>query len=427
MSDRRAEAAMQSYRKTTLRSGLRVLTEEMPAVRSVSLGVWVDVGARNESVPENGLSHLVEHMVFKGTKRRSAKQLAFALESLGGSLNAFTSREQTCFMARVLDEHLPAAIDILADLTCNATMTAANLTREKQVIGEEIKESIDTPSDRIHDLFAETFWGDHPLGRPILGSYDNVMKMPRKRMLEYVRRQYRAGSIVISAAGSVSHSKLVRLVRKHFDFPSGRTDDPVKAKANDKKRIHIESDDNHQTHFMLGFPGLEYSAEKRIGALALNTYLGQGMSSVLFQKVREQKGLAYSVYTYHDFYRDAGIFATYVGTDKAHVRQAIDIILTEFRRLKKNRLSSSKIGEVKAQLKGQLMLGFESTSARMSRLARHELMLGEYQTLEDTIRDIDRITPSDFLELSNLFFNESEMALAILGPVDRRAIDGLTG
>ncbi|MDZ4723025.1 MAG: pitrilysin family protein [candidate division Zixibacteria bacterium] len=410
------------FQKTTLSDGLRIVTEEIPSVRSISIGVWVEVGSRNETREENGISHFIEHMLFKGTKRRTAKQIAYSLESIGGGLNAFTSREQTCYTARVLDEYLDEAIDVLADITCCSTYTKINLDRERLVICEEIKESIDNPSDQIHDLFAKTYWGDHPLGAPILGPKENIMSFNRATMLEYVQRHYRSGSIVVAASGSISHRRLVKLVRDKFSFPMGVAAAPVAAKRSLEKNISITSSTNNQTHFCLGFPGVSYGSKDRMTALALNAYLGGGMSSVLFQKVREEKGLAYSVYTFHDFQRDTGIFGAYLGTDVDHLQQASDIVLAECRRMKRTKLTAEKLDPVKAQIKGQLTLSLESTSNRMNRIARLELLLGRFQPLSETLKEIDRVTPSQVLELANRLFDDSKMAVAVLGPADKQAL-----
>jgi len=407
------------FKKTTLRNGLRVLTERLPAVRSVSLGVWIDVGSRHEGPKENGVSHLIEHMLFKGTKRRSAKEIAMSLESIGGALNGWTSREHTCYTARILDEHLGEAVDVLADLTCNPSMTPRNLSREKLVICEEIKESIDNPSDRIHDIFSRAYWGDHALGNPIMGSQNNIMDMTRARMMNFYRRHYQAGSVVVAASGSVSHDKLVRLAREKFSFPKGVSTPATPAVRSQDRVVEVVRDEGAQTHFCLGMPGLSYGDMARMAVQVMNTYLGGGMSSVLFQKIREEKGLAYTVFTYHDFYRDGGVFGTYLGTDGRFLPQAYEIILKEFRKLKKSKLSTLRLEQIKAQLKGHVILALESTYNRMSRIARLEMMFGKYITLSETLKTIDDVTAADVLEQANRVLDESQMALAVLGPVDQ--------
>ncbi|MBD3401616.1 insulinase family protein [candidate division GN15 bacterium] len=416
------QTTISQFNKTTLKNGLRVISESLPAVRSVSLGVWIDVGSRNESNIENGVSHLIEHMVFKGTRNRTARQIADSLESIGGSLNGWTSREHTCYTARVLDEALPQAVDVLADLTCNARMTPHNLKREKHVIIEEIKESKDNPVDRVFDQFARTYWGEHPLGYPIMGNEDTIGNMSRKRMMDYYRRNYQNGSVVVAACGSVSHQKLVRLVREKFRFGDGDSPPAVRADRTPLKRIDIVRDTGAQTHVCIGFPGLAYGSMERMPMMVLATYLGGGMSSVLFQKIREERGLAYTIYAFHDFYRDTGIFGTYLATDGRHLPKAVEIIRDEFRKLTRNRLSKMRIEQVKAQLKGQLILGLESTYTRMSRIARLELMYGRYVTLQDTLKAIDEVTASDVLKQANRVFDEDQMAVSVLGPVKKNVL-----
>lgn len=410
------------YRKTTLDNGLRVVSEKLPAVRTVSLGVWIDTGSRHENDGEHGVSHLIEHMVFKGTRNRNARQIASSLESLGGSLNAFTAREQTCFTARILDEHLSEAVDVLADLVCRASFTPTNLKREKYVVCEEIKESLENPSDRIHDLFAETFWTGQPIGRPILGTAESVLAMPRSLVMRYLQRQYRAGSVVIAASGAVEHDRLVALVKEKFDFGEGEAVQGHQAEPPAAPIFNAVSNDTEQIHASVGYPGLSYTDNERIPMLALVTYLGGGMSSVLFQKVREKRGLAYTVFSYHDAYRDSGLFGTYFATDKRCLTEALDITLKEIRRLTKRRLAVDRLEQVKEQLKGQLMIGMESTAARMNRLGRLELMLGKYVPLADTVDQIDSIDADRLIELARRVFNDKHLVVTALGPADQATL-----
>ena len=419
MAQRTKKSDTNSYRKTVLNNGLRVVTEKIPSVRSITLGIWIDVGSRNESKDINGVSHLIEHMLFKGTKNRSSKEIASSLESIGGSLNAFTSKEQTCYIARILDEHLEEAVDVLSDITCNATLTPINLKREKKVVCEEIVESIETPSDRIHDLFAQSYWGDNPIGRPILGELDNITAMPRAKILKYIKNNYKAESVVIAASGSVSHNKLLKLVKEKFNFPNGKAEQFENASREKEQSIAVTPNENNQIHLCLGYPGVDYLSKDKLTALAMHVSLGGGMSSTLYQKIREEKGLAYTVFTFLDIYRDAGVFGAYLATDKKNLKAAVDISLKQIEKLKKNRLTEDALNKVKAQLKGHLTLGMESTSSRMNRLARNEIMLGTYNPLKKTLKDIDRITTSDILTLSNSLFDRSKLALAVLGPVEK--------
>lgn len=425
MSTIRSSANGGIYKKTILKNGLRVVTEKIPSVRSITLGVWIDVGSRNEAPDENGMSHLIEHMVFKGTKNRNAKQIASSLESIGGSLNAFTSREQTCYTARILDEYLDEAVDVLADITCRANHTPINLKREKKVICEEISESIETPSDLIHDLFSESFWGDHPLGRPILGKSEIISQMPRNKMLNYIDRNYRTESIVIAASGSISHEKLLKLINQKFEFKMGKAQPFEPAFRNKAKHIKLKSNKNNQIHLALGYPGISYGDSDKMTALTTHAYLGGGMSSALFQNIREEKGLAYTVYTYLDLFKDAGVFGAYMATDKFNIVKAVEIIIKELNRLKTRKIDDSHLEKVKAQLKGQLTLGMESTSARMNRLARNEIMLNEYNPMKKTLKQIDKVTSSDILEFANKIFIHESSTLAVLGPAELKSINNL--
>lgn len=411
------------FEKTVLKNGLRVISEHLPAVHSVALGVWIDVGSRNEHPEDNGICHFIEHMLFKGTKRRNAKELASALESLGGALNGFTSREQTCYHARFLDRHFDTAVDVLADMSSHPTLAPTHIAKEKGVVCEEIKETLDSPSDRIHDVFARAFWGKHPLGQPIMGSQENIKAMTRSRIVNFIKGNYRSESIVVAAAGSVDHKKLVETVKRKFKFTPGLGEPPQPAVHPNKRVVTHETDKNNQVHLCLGFPSIGYGSELRMAVLALSSYLGGGMSSVLFQKIREERGLAYSVFSFNDFYRDSGVFGAYIATDTKHVKKALAVILEETRRMKKKKLPSSQLAKVKSQMQGHLILGMESTNSRMNRIARQELMIGRYQTIDELIRDVDAITPNQILELSNLIFDEEKITVAALGPVQKNALD----
>lgn len=381
------------------------------------------MGARDELPNESGASHLIEHMVFKGTQRRSAKDIASSLESLGGHLNAFTSREQTCFTARVLDEHLDEAVDVLADMTGHATFTPTNLKREKLVILEEIKESLENPSDHIHDLFAATFWNGHPLGQPILGPAEIVSGLPRSQIMKYIDRHYRNGSIVVAASGSVSHSRLLSLVREKFDFPTGKSERGEPARLDNGPNLKVVANDNQQVHACLGFPGFAYRDRHRLPFMLLMSHLGGGMSSVLFQKVREQKGMAYSIFSYHDSYRDGGLQATYLATDGDRLGAALKIIMRELRKVKKQAIDGVSLERVKNQLKGNLVLGMESTTGRMTRMARLELMLGRYVSIDETMKEIDAVTAGQLQELARQAFDENHLTIAALGPTRQKVLE----
>lgn len=406
------------YDKTTLPNGLRVVTEKVPAVKSIAVGVWINVGSRNENSQERGLTHFIEHMLFKGTRRRSAKAIASSIESLGGSINAFTSREQTCFYALVLDEHLEIATDVLSDILINSTFTKPSIELEKRVVAEEITEILETPSDHIHDLFSQTFWRNQPLGQPILGTYESVASIDRKLIKSYMKDHYTAGDIVISAAGNVSHNKLVRLVKEKFDLPKATdTNGHVSAQVPDKFKLQCFKNGSNQAHLCMGFPGLDFGHKGRFALLCLNTYLGGGMSSVLFQKIREEKGMAYTVYSFTDFYSDNGVFGLYMATEKSRMPFAIDIVMDELKKLKKRKLSSSRLDTIKAQIKGNLILGMESTSGRMNRLGRYEMLTGSYISMKDAISAINKTKASDIVDIACAIINPELLTVTSLGPV----------
>ncbi len=407
-------------KKTTLPSGLRIISERIPSIRSVAIGVWVDVGSRDEEPRESGVSHLIEHMFFKGTRSRTAKEIANSIEQLGGAINAFTTREQTCYYVRALDEHLPQAVDVLSDMLMNSTFTPHNLKREKLVVLEEIKETDDSPSELVHDIFAEKFWLNHPLGRSILGTPESVHKMPRKRILDYIKAHYTSENVVISASGNLSHEKLVSLVKRKFKFSRQARPAQTPAVAPEKSAAHFVEKDIAQNHFVMGFPSIDFYHKRKFASLGLNFFLGGGMSSALFQEIREKRGLAYTVYSFQDFYRDSGVFGVYLSTDGKGLSQSIDLILKQLRRLQNRALSSQTLDKVKAQIKGSLIFALESASGRMNRLARHELMMGKSIPLRKSLAMVDALTPLHLQEAAQEIFDEKRMVAVSLGPVTRK-------
>ncbi len=407
--------ATTEYHKTILSSGLRVITEQVPSARSVAFGVWIDAGSRDEARDENGITHFIEHMLFKGTKTRNPREIASSLESLGGSLNAFTSREQTCFHAVVLDEHITQAVEIIADILMNSTLGPINLEREKLVVMEEIREVDETPSDLIHDLFSNCYWRGQPLGWPIMGSIKNIKQMTRPRLVQHIKKHYRAGRIVISAAGNISHRKLLNLVKSRFDFPPGDDGRGMAAGQPENFLMKFYKNKGSQTHLCIGFPGVGFSSPERNAMLALHAYLGSGMSSVLFQKIREEKGIAYTVYTFPDFYRDNGLLGIYLAAERKKVPVAMDIVIRELKKVKRERLSVDKLSRVKEQIKGNITLSMESTMSRMSRLARQEIMMGRRVSLDESLRAVDRIMANDIIELARRILVHNAMTVTSLG------------
>lgn len=413
------------YQKTTLPDGLRIVTEKIPTIRSIAIGVWINVGSRDEEKHEAGISHFIEHMAFKGTARRSAKEIASFLESLGGSLNAFTSREQTCYHALVLDEHLEQAVDILADISLNPGLSPTNLEKEKSVVIEEIQEVEETPSENVHELFSESFWRGQPIGRPIMGNRSNIRRLSRSDLIRFREKHYRSREVVIAAAGNISHRRLVELAGGRFRFARGSNSLGREARSPEKFLLRLFNKKSSQTHLCLGFPGVRFDDPNRYSLLAIHTYLGGGMSSVLFQKIREEKGIAYSVYTFPDFYKDNGLIGVYMAADRRRLKAALEIIFRELRRLKKERISEERLAQVKEQMKGNTTLGLESAMSHMIRLGRFEIMAEKYVPLGDTLRAINKITADDIILMARQFFTEDRLTVTLLGSATENDLRGL--
>ncbi len=413
------------YNKTTLKNGIRVVSERVPWVSSVCIGVWIFVGSRDENQKEMGLSHLIEHMLFKGTKRRTAKQIALALESIGGSLNAFTGRENTCYYAKVLDENLDVAIDLLSDIIKNPLFDPVDFKKEKKVIIEEINEAEDTPSDLIFDLFMETLWKNQTLGKPILGTVESIKRIKRKNLLVYFKHNYIPPKMVVCASGNLSHKKLVKMVEKKFvkDFSDFDQIDPrMKKKAEPYAQKMVTEKKIAQTHLCIGFPAFEFNHPQKYPALVLSNILGGGMSSRLFQTVREKLGLVYNIYNFFDFYFDTGAFGVYLGTNQKDVQLAVEVVLKEFSEIKEKRLPKTELEDAKYNLKGNLVLGAENISYRMNRLARHELYSQTHLSLKKSISAIEKVTVKEVKETAEKILDPNKICVTILGPVKKEII-----
>jgi predicted Zn-dependent peptidase len=408
-----------------LNSGLRVISEYIPSVRSVSIGIWIKVGSRDELANVNGISHFIEHMHFKRTKKRSALEIALSLESLGGSINAFTSRETTCYYARVLNEHLPQAMDILGDILNNSTFNAIDLKKEKLVIAEEIKDVADNPSEYIHDLFCAQLWKNHSLGRPIMGQVENIMSLSRSKVLEYIKRHYSSSNVVVAAAGYVNHNELVSLVNKHFLWNSTSSPNNDDIPTHNGFNFKAYRNNTNQTQVCLGFPSISFGDIDRFPLLVLNTYLSGGMSSQLFQTVREKAGYCYNIYSYQEFFRDSGIFCVYFASDRNYVVKATTLVLKELKQLKKKPVSRQALSKIKEQLKGSLMLSQESTYNRMNRIARQEMMLERYVDLDETCRLIDAVTARQVRDVANRILDKNQLSFASLGPTQKKELDNI--
>ena len=401
---------------TTLPNGLRIISERMAHVRSVSLGLWVRTGSRREAGAENGISHFIEHMVFKGTKHRSAEEIARSVDSIGGGLDAFTAKEMVSYNTKVLDEHLPLAFDVLADLVLNPLFRPEDIEKEKGVILEELKMEADNPEYLLHEIFTSNFWKDHPLGKPILGTKDTVRAFDQDMLREYYGRFYTPSNILITAAGNLKHEQLVDLVRERFEhlrFDGALPPDnpPVPhAKLVFKNKTSLE-----QTHLYMGVPGYAFPHKLRFACYALNTVLGGGMSSRLFQNIREKQGLAYAVYSELSMYRDAGCLAIYAGTSLETAGKVVECIVKEFRELKETPVPEEELRRAKDHLKGSLMLSLESTSSRMGNLARQELYFDHFYTLDEMIQSIEDVSAAQVQGIAQELFDAKNITLAMLG------------
>lgn len=412
-------AETRDIQKKVLSNGLVVITETMPHVRSVSVGVWIRNGSRREQAEENGLAHFIEHMVFKGTERRSAEAIAREMDSIGGMLDAFTSKEQICFNAKVLDDHLPIAFDIIADLVLRPKFDSEDVRKERQVVLEEIKMDLDSPEYLLHEIFTRGFWPEHSLGRPILGTPETVRQFSREALCKRFSHWFSPDRLVVSAAGNVTHEQVLELVEREF----GGLERIGALEDNDAPStsapIHLETKrELEQVHVCLGVPSLPLGHERRFGVAVMNNLLGGGMSSRLFQNIREKQGLAYAVFSELTPYSDAGMLTVYAGTGKETVGQVVDLVVKEFRQLKESPVSEEELLRAKNHLKGSLMLSLESTSSRMSNLARQELYFGRFYSLDEILASIELVTREEVQSLAQSFFRPEQIAATVLGPLN---------
>jgi predicted Zn-dependent peptidase len=406
-------------RKQTLSNGLTLLTESMPHVRSVSIGVWLKSGSRNEPANVNGISHFIEHLVFKGTENRTAREIALAMDSVGGQIDAFTSKEYTCFFAKVLDEHLPAAIDLLGDIVQRPLFDATELERERQVVLEEIRMVEDTPDELIYDLFSTEFYPRHTLGRPIQGTEATVSKMGRRQLLNYFRRAYRPGNMIIAAAGNLKHADLAKLVRRSFGkLPAGpESNGKMSAPRPRSGIVKRAKRELEQLHLLMGLPAFPDNVAERYQLYVLNTILGGTMSSRLFQRIREERGLAYSVYSALNAFADSGVLVVYAATSPKSGREVVRLTLEELWRLRDDGPTADELEVAREHLKGSLMLSLESTSSRMANLARQEIYQGRQQSLAETIRGVDRVKVDQVHALAQSLVGSKQLAMAAVGRV----------
>ena len=407
---------VRNIHREVLPNGLIVITEEMQHIRSISVGVWIKTGSRDEDPQWNGISHFIEHMVFKGTKHRTAEDIARQVDSIGGNMDAFTAKECVCFNMKVLDEHLPIAMEVVSDLVLNPTFNIQDITRERGVILEEIKMDEDNPDYLVHEIFTQNFWKDHPLGKPILGTKDTVRKFERDPVLDFYSQRFSPGNVIICAAGNLNHQHFVDLVSKHFEqmkpvpngFHSPRPTIVPRIIMRNKKALE-------QVQICVGVPSHPIAHERRHASYILNTILGGGMSSRLFQNIRERQGLAYAIYSDLNPYRDTGCLSVYAGTSRESAGKVVQSIVSEFRKLKMEVVPDDELRRAKDQLKGSLMLSLESSTARMSNLARQEMYFDHFYGLDELIEKIEGVSAEDVQLMAKEFFHTESIAVTVLG------------
>lgn len=391
----------------------------MPHVRSVSIGVWIGTGSRSETPSENGLSHFVEHMVFKGTTHRSAEEIARSVDSIGGGLDAFTSKELVSYNTKVLDDHLPIAFDVLSDLVLNPLFREEDIEKEKSVILEEIKMEVDNPEYLIHEIFSSNFWKGNALGKPILGTRDTVSAFQREMVFDYYHRVYSPANILITAAGHLEHDHVVRLATEKFAWLEAKGAPPEETTPLPNARLTFRNKNSlEQVHLYLGVPMYALAHEMRFHCYALNTLFGGGMSSRLFQNIRERQGLAYAVFSELNMYRDTGCLAIYAGTSTESAGKVVECVVKELRRLQQEPIPEDELRRAKDHLKGSLMLSLESTSSRMGNLARQELYFQRFVTMDEMLESIEVVKADEIQAIAQKFFNPEMIALAMLGRLD---------
>jgi len=409
------------FAKTVLENGIRMVSHEMPEHRSVSLGIWVESGSRHETDPQNGISHFIEHLLFKGTERRSAAQIAEEMDAVGGVINAFTSKEHTCYYAKVLDENLPLAIDLLTDIFLHSSFDAEEIERERSVILQEISQSEDTPDDYVHDLFSLDFFKSHPIARPICGREQTVTSFQREDFLDFFKSRYRPRRVIVSAAGNFRHDELVKEIGARLGSvadgvdgkPAAKLEGETLPKMGSGVFPHVKS--LEQVHLCLGVAGIHHAHPKRYVAYVLNTLLGGGMSSRLFQEIREKRGKAYSVYSFSTSYKDIGYLGVYAGTSVESTEEVVELILKELQKLAAGEMTDDELRRTQGQLVGSMMLGLESTDSWMSHIARNEIYFGKTVTTEEICQRIRGVSRDDVVELAAALFRSDAMTLTLLG------------
>jgi len=408
-----------NLRRTVLPNGLIVLTERMESMRSVAMGVWIKSGSRCEPAEANGISHFVEHMLFKGTRSRSAQHIAREMDSIGGNLDAFTGKETICFNVKSLAEHVPIALDVLADLVLNPVFAAPDIERERGVILEEIKIDEDNPDVLVHELFTQAFWKDHPLGWPILGTTATVAKLDRESLLSYHGDRFHGGNMIVAAAGNLDHDHFTEAIAQKFSTLAGGATLHELPAPNAAARIVMRNKKSlEQVQICLGVPAPPITDENRYATLILNTVLGGGMSSRLFQTIREERGIAYSIYSDLSPYRDTGTLCVYAGTSAGKALEVVDLILAEFLKLKQEPLTVEELTRAKDQVRGNILMGLESSNARMANLARQEMYFHHFFSADEVIARIEAVDASEVQTMAQRLFEPENIAVTLLGRLD---------
>ncbi len=410
---------VRNIRRTTLPNGMVILTEEMPHLRSVAMGAWVRTGSRHEAPEINGISHFVEHMVFKGTENRSAQRIARDVDAIGGNLDAFTGKETVCFNMKVLDEHTPRALDILSDLVLHPTFAEEEIRRERGVILEEIKMDEDNPDYLVHEIFTQNFWHGNALGRPILGTVKTVGSFERPTIVDFYNHRFHGGNVVFSAAGHIDHDRFVAMVTERFAALPAREPIHVEAPPKTAAKIILRNKKSlEQVQLCLGVPARPLADESRYISLLMNTILGGGMSSRLFQTVREEHGLAYSIYSDMSPYRDTGSLCVFAGTSADKAVELVKLVTQEFRRMKEEPVEAEELRRAKDQLKGNLLLSLESSGARMSNLARQQMYFDHFFGPQEILDNVEAVSVDDVQQMAQSLFDPERIALTMLGRLD---------
>jgi predicted Zn-dependent peptidase len=408
-----------NLRRTVLPNGLIVLTERMEHLRSVAMGVWIKSGSRCEPAETNGISHFVEHMLFKGTRSRTAQHIAREMDSIGGNLDAFTGKETICFNVKSLADHVPIALDVLSDLVLNPVFADNDIERERGVILEEIKIDEDNPDVLVHELFTQSFWKNHPLGWPILGTTETVARLDQKSLFDYHGDRFHGGNMVFSAAGNLDHDRFAEAVAAKFSgLTGGATLHELAAPESSARVVLRNKRSLEQVQICLGIPAPPITDDNRYATLILNTVLGGGMSSRLFQTIREERGMVYSIYSDLSPYRDTGTLCVYAGTSAGKALEVVDLILGEFAKLKQTELGAEELTRAKDQVKGNILLGLESSNARMANLARQEMYFRNFFTVEEVIARIDEVEAAQVQAMARKLFDPTRIAVTLLGRLD---------